>query len=300
MAAHTRKTYRALRRMAPLLLAAVLVLAAGCGPRLTRVGTPGTAPPPAQQASREQLLARYNLLARQVRSLRASVRLQATTGSPFAGIVRQYHQIDGLLLAERPDRLRLIGQAPVVGTSLFDLASSGGQFRLFIPSRHEFVVGRNDAPPRPDRPLDNLRPEHLLQALFWSPIAPEQPVVLEEEETEQPPARFYVLSVIDVHGSEWEISRRIWFDRSDLHLCRIELFGPQGRLEADIQLRAWSGSAEQAFPRELMLRRPQEDYRLTIELRRLELNAAIPADRFELAQPPGSRRVVVGEPGGTP
>ncbi|MGB6198318.1 MAG: hypothetical protein WBF35_02100, partial [Candidatus Acidiferrales bacterium] len=49
------------------------------------------------------------------------------------------------------------------------------------------------------------------------------------------------------------------------------------------------------FAHDIHLHRPQEDYQLEIRVTKLTLNAPIPADRFDLAQPPNSILVRVGE-----
>lgn len=49
------------------------------------------------------------------------------------------------------------------------------------------------------------------------------------------------------------------------------------------------------FAHDIHLHRPQQDYQLEIRVTNLTLNAPIPADRFDLAQPPNSILVRVGE-----
>lgn len=277
-----------------LLLALLVGGASGCGPKTTRRPAPAAPPEPLRQASLAELVARYNRQAEQIESVNASVRLQATTGSRYTGVIRQYRRIDGFLLAERPDRLRLIGDAPVIGTHLFDLAASGGQFSLFVPAKNKFFVGSMGAVKLAGQPLENLRPQHLLQVLFWTPIGPSERALLEEEESEQPPASFYVVSVIEQRGEQLVLRRRIWFNRAaELAISRLELFGAGGKLEADIHYDAWKPLGALTFPQKIVLRRPIEAYQLTLEFSKLTLNVPIPADRFRLTQPPATERVVL-------
>jgi outer membrane lipoprotein-sorting protein len=49
------------------------------------------------------------------------------------------------------------------------------------------------------------------------------------------------------------------------------------------------------FARDIHIWRPQDDYKLEIQIQKLTLNELISADRFELAQPPGTDLVRVGD-----
>ena len=48
---------------------------------------------------------------------------------------------------------------------------------------------------------------------------------------------------------------------------------------------------EPPFPRRIHIRRPQQDYELTVSVTRLTLNGEIADDRFTLEQPAGSELV---------
>ncbi len=256
-------------------------------------------PEPVLTSSKRELVARYDRQAGAVRSLNAAVRLKAETGSAFAGVVKKYRQIDAFLLAERPGYLRMVGQAPVVGTDIFDMASDGATFHMYVPSKRKFLVGPARLEHEAKKSLENLRPQPIFDALIWPKIGVDQPVVLEEENQLQPPARYYVLDVLRHAGTGLAMDRRIWFDRSDLRVSRVEIYGPGGRLESDIRYADWGSQADgRLFPGKIDLSRPHEDYRLAIEILRVKLDAKIPASRFALRQPAGTRRVELGQGGG--
>jgi outer membrane lipoprotein-sorting protein len=275
-------------------------LLAGCASRTRRVTPPASAPKPALVASRQDLVERYNRQAESVRSLHATVRLKAETGSAFAGVIKEYREINAIVLAAQPSFIRVVGQAPVVGADIFDMVSDGQTFRMYVPSKKQFLVGPAKAEQGGKKAIENLRPQPMFDALLWPKIGPEETVVLEQEFEEQPLERDYVLTALRRSGDGFEIDRRIWFDRSDLNVSRVEIFGPGGRLESDIRYGAWSGEGGAAFPRRIVLSRPHEDYRLEINVVRLALNEAIPARQFELEQPAGTTLVKVGESGGKP
>ena len=209
-----------------------------------------------------------------------------------SGVIEEYHEIRGFILATRPDHIRVIGQAPVVAKNIFDMVSDGESFRIFIPPKNKFIVGPATLERPSKKPIENLRPQHLLDALFWPEVDASKTVLFEESNAD--PARYYVLTLLRGSASP-EIARRVWFDRADLSLARIQLYGPGGRLLSDVRYAEWEPIADVRYPRHIWLVRPHDDYQLEVRITRLTLNEDIAADRFRLEQPPGTELVRVGE-----
>lgn len=260
----------------------------------------------AKDATREELLEAYNLIARSTKSLNATVELKPTAGSTYSGVIDEYHEVKAFLLAARPAQIRVIGQAPVIGTTVFDMASDGETFRVSIPSKNKFIVGPVGAERASSKPIENLRPQHLLDALLWPEIRKEESVTLREFNDEN--ARYYVLTVLR-GGYQVEVLREIWFDRTDLHVARMETFGPKGVLLSDVHLSDWqpvdsaagqaapaaSSNGTGSFPRAIRIERPHDDYKLDLQVTKVIMNEEIPAERFKLEQPAGTELVRAGE-----
>jgi len=286
-------------------LAAVTLLAGGCAASRKHVVPPAEMRP-ALEASSAQLIEKYNQQARAVRSLNAAVELLPVAGSSYSGVIEEYHNVKGFVLAQKPAHIRMIGQAPVVAKDIFDMVSDGETFRIFIPSKHQFIMGPAAFERPAKKPIENLRPQHLLDALFWPAIDTRQQVLFEEFNADT--ARYYILTVL--RGmSVLEIVRKVWFDRTDLSVARVQLYGTGGRLVSEIRYADWqpaaSGGTEPGltgsaagYPRHIWLGRPHDDYQLELRITRLTLNEEIAAERFRLEQPPGTELVRVGEGGG--
>jgi outer membrane lipoprotein-sorting protein len=296
-----RRSGRVRVRLAALLL--VSAMAAGCAVSRKQAVPPGQIRQ-ALEAARPQLVAAYNRQAGSIRTITATVRMRPVTGSAYSGVIEQYHEFGGFLLASRPAWIRIIGQAPVVGKDIFDMVSDGHTFRIFIPSKNEFLVGPTNLERPAKNPVENLRPQHILDALFWAELPASAPVLFEQADA--PPNRFYVLTLLRGSGSNLEIARKVWFDRSDLRVSRIEIYGPGGQLDSDITYSDWQPGEEAPpaaspaaqptlFPREIHISRRQQGYQIGISISKLALNAPIPPDHFVLAQPPGTKLVHVGE-----
>jgi outer membrane lipoprotein-sorting protein len=292
-----------------LILATVAAISCGCGGGTAITGhtvVAQTQRPVAKEATREELLDRYNSIVHGTKALNATVQLKPTAGSKYSGVIDEYHEVKAFLLAARPAEIRVIGQAPVVGTTVFDMASDGTTFGVSIPSKHKFMVGPVATDRTSSKPIENLRPQHLLDALLWPEIRKEEASYLREFNDES--ARYYVLTVLR-GGYQTEVLREIWFDRADLQVARLQTFGPKGVLLSDVHFSDWQavyGAAPQSapaaaangsasFPSSIRIGRPHDDYQLDLQVTKITLNEEIPADRFKLEQPEGSELVQVGD-----
>jgi hypothetical protein len=293
------------RGLACMVAATVAAISYSCGGAVkTTHNLPATQVAVVKEATREELLEGYNALAKGVKSVNATVQLKPIAGSKYSGVIEEYHEVKAFLLAERPAYIRMIGQAPVIGKTVFDMASDAESFRVSIPSKNKFLVGAISLERTSSKPIENLRPQHLLDALLWTEIRKEEDVLVEEFNDEK--ARYYVLTVLR-GGYRREILRKIWFNRADLEVARLQEFGPRGALLSDVRYSDWeplTGDQEQtsaatpgitAFPRVIQIDRPHDDYRLDLQVTKLMLNEDIPADRFKLEQPAGSELVQVAE-----
>ncbi|HEY4840253.1 MAG TPA: hypothetical protein VIH72_16680 [Candidatus Acidoferrales bacterium] len=283
----------------PLTLLMTIASLTGCATSHT-VKAPETEIRVTKDATKESLLAAYNHAAAGISSLNLSVDLVPSAGKAYSGIIQQYHEVNAFILAKRPAEVLMIGQ--VLSKDIFDMRSDGETFHIFIPSKNKFMVGSAKLERPAEKPIENIRPQHLLDALFWPEIPAGAAVVIAEDD--ELAARYYVLSIL-TKGASPEIERILWFDRSDLHLARVQIYGPAGRLVSDIRLDEWQAAAPAPssatangaldFPRHIVMQRPHDDYKLEIKVKKVTLNGVISDDRFQLQQPPGTELVNVGE-----
>jgi hypothetical protein len=255
-------------------------------------------------SSKEELLSKYNAQAQAVETINATVELRPTAGSKYSGVIEEYHEVKAFLMAERPASVRMIGQVALIGKTVFDMTSDGEQFRVWIPSKNKFLVGAVSLERQSDKPIENLRPQHLLDALLWQAIRKEESVLFEEYNDET--GRYYVLTQLR-GGYQTEILRKIWFSRADLKVSRLESFAPRGVLVSDVRYANWQAAdvpaaggsaaapAAPVFPRSISINRPHDDYSLGIDVTKVALNQELPVERFELKQPADSELVEVGD-----
>src|SRR5271154_1442058 len=164
----------------------------GCG-GASKISTKTTVAPSEKpfikDATREELLDKYNLYAQNIKTVNATVVLKPTSGTKYSGVIEEYHEVKAFMLAARPWNIRVIGQAPVIGTTVFDMASDGQSFEVFIPSKNKFITGAVALERQSSKPIENLRPQHLVDVLLWPEIRKEETVLFEEYNDDS--ARYY-------------------------------------------------------------------------------------------------------------
>ena len=289
------------------LAVAAWLAASGCSVSHKTVVKPSQTPATLQTATKSQLVDKFNRQADSIHSVNLSVKMKLTGGSNYSGVIEQYHEVNGFMLAAKPANIRVIGQAPVVGKNIFDMVSNGEEFHVFIPSKNDFIVGPANLQRPSKKPIENLRPQHLVDALLWAPVSDRVPILFEQANETQ--ARFYVLTVLrraspsnaDASNSnqspadEFEIALKIWFNRADLNVSRIETYSPGGVLASDDHYSNWDAFGELHYARQIDVARPGDDYQLQISVVKATFNEPIAPDRFILPQPPGTELVRVGE-----
>jgi len=285
-----------------LVLAAATFPATGCLFR-TRKLDRQLSNAPLKSASQEQLIDYLNHEAAVTRSLQATVDIDASSDDPKNGKVTDYKEIRGYVLARKPAMLRMKGLLPLVRNTAFDMVSDGQEFKLWIPPKNKFVVGANsDDNYRPDKRLENLRPQYIYDALLLREIGSDEIAVLEngyetvldarKHRVDQPD---YQLAVIRRGSNGWFLSRKIEFSRSDLMPHRQQIYDQQGNVVTDAKYDKYTEYDGIEFPSTIEIERPQEDYDITLSIVKLELNKPLKDEQFALEQPPGAEVVHLGQ-----
>ena len=274
-----------------LALTAVILATSGCAvKRTTKVAVPQSSAPPVE-ASVEDLVGRVNAQADKIQTLTATVDFEPTAGSVYSGVIKEYHDVKGFILVKQPAFIRVIGQAPIIRTNIFDMVSDGETFRLNIPPKHKFIVGKTSFTRPAKNALENLRPQHILDAMLVQRIDRARDKY-SFEEAEDSGRRYYVLTVFQPGTTAAMFpQRKIWFDRSDLDEARLQSYGPSGNYIEDVQYSNYQNFQGTRYPALIQITRPVEDYRLTITIQKAVFNQEITPDKFELKKPDGAELV---------
>jgi len=247
-------------------------------------------------ADRQSLL---DSIARQfnaVRDFNAQVNMVPALGTAEKSKITEYKDILAYIIFRKPAAIRLIGLYPVVRTKAFDMSSTGEDFKLYVPSRNRFLVGTNEIRQVSANKLENLRPQHFLDAILVRPVDAANEKILLENYTDEDNA-FYVLHVVHQNGNgQLLLLRTIWFGRENLTLARQLIFDPDGNILTDARYSTWKAFDGVPFPKHIEINRPRDEYAVVIDIVKMDINKGVTQDKFTLEQPEGTVLQVVGQP----
>ncbi len=269
-----------------VLLFAMALLAAGCGGR-PRPLLPSA---PLRTATLPQLLARFNRDTAAVHTLSLKLQLTARAGK------HKYPRISAFLLTRKPASIRLWGTFTLLGR-IFDMASNGERFELELPTRNQFIEGRNDVVPATAKsPWEKLRPQVILNALLINPVPDSQSVALDPNSS---PSEYDVFVLQPGPGGFERLVRRITFSRYDLLPVRQVIYDPDG---VHTTIATYAKYAERGgipIPTDMTITRPVEGYTLRFQLDSKGIAVNVPflqPHTFTLTPPRGSTIIKLSDP----
>ena len=276
-------------------LAATLLLSPGCLVRRLKIVRPGfKSTDKLQTATLDQLLARLQTWNQQIQTVTATVDLEPTLGTVLKGEISQLKDIRGYVLIRKPNMIRMFGLYPVVRTRAFDMASNGTDFELFVPVKNKFIVGKNHLDKPSPRKLENLRPQHIFEALVIAPPEKGERAVLENDTDET--NAYYIVHLLREEGGRLLLTRNIWFDRVRLSIARQEIFDETGDIVSDSRYNDYDDVRGVAFPKKISVMRPKDEYGVALTVLKLQLNETLGDEKFALTQPPGTELLDLSAP----
>jgi outer membrane lipoprotein-sorting protein len=261
---------------------------------------------PLKTATAQQLIDIINTEAMKVQTLNATVNLAASSGGSVKGKITDYQEVKGYILVRKPDMLRMIGLMPIVRNRAFDMVSNGSIFKLWVPAKNKFITGHNEVSQPSKQPLENLRPQHIYDALLLRLIDRQNEVAVLEQgnETIQDPKTKktviqpdYIIDVIRRADHGWYLSRKITFSRVDLQPHRQVVYDQNGYVATDATYDNFRDYSGLMFPTVIRIWRPQEEYSVRLTIEKLTLNEPLTDEQFALSQPPGAQLVQLDNPG---
>jgi len=251
-----------------------------------------------KMSNKAELLAYIDSQAAKIQTMQATVDIDTAVGGEKKGKVTEYEEIRGYVFARKPAMLRMIGLFPIVRNRAFDMVSDGEQFKVWIPTKNRFIVGKNDVvTPNVQQPLQNLRPNVIYDALLLRPIDPQTETAVLEDSTETVVGEKgriyerpdYAIDIIRAQGSDSWLSRKIVFSKLDLLPDRQLIYDQSGKLVTDARYSNYQDYSGVQFPERIEIRRPQEEYDITLHIVKMDMNLPLSNDKFVLEQPAGAQ-----------
>jgi Domain of unknown function (DUF4292) len=238
-------------------------------------------------------------------SLKATVDIDSSSGGMKKGHYTDYKEIRGYVLARKPNELHMIGLMPIVRTTAFDMVSDGQEFKLWIPPRNRFVTGKNQVEtPSSDQPMENIRPQNIYEALLIRHIDPNSEIAVLENGYEtlhdvkghRILQEDYELTIIRKDEKGWRLARKIIFGRTDLKPHRQYIYSEDGKVATDAKYAEYKDYDGFSFPSRIEIYRPQEEFDITLNMLKVDINQPLKDDQFVLEQPAGAVVVNLDHP----
>ena len=288
--------------LGPLLLA--VLSTSGCVLR-TRPVEDQYSKVPLKESTQQGLIDSINQQAKAIQSLKATVDIDTSVGGMRKGHYTDYKEIRGYVLARKPDALHMVGLMPIVRTTAFDMVSDGRDFKLWIPAKNRFVMGKNEVgTPNIDQPMENIRPQNIYEALLIQPVDADSEIavlengyeILHDSKGRRILQDDYELTVIQKYDKGWRLARKIIFERTDLKPHRQYIYSEDGKVATDAHYAEYKDYDGFSFPSRIEIYRPQEEYDITLNMLKVDINQPLKDEQFVLEQPSGAVVVNLDRP----
>ena len=289
-------TIRRLARIPALLLPLLL---SGCFVISTTRRLPVPKMPSiTQTVTPDELVKRLNERWASLDSMTAKVDILTSVLQTKEGLAKDYTRMSGIIVMRKPEQLRVLGRAPVIGITMFDMASDGKEFTLYIPSKNIAYKGPATLKKKSDIQYENMRPGFFLDALavrgleaddFYSVTTDSETV----EDTAKKHLFFvpeYILSITKhIPGSHRDQPVRvITFHREDMLPYEQDLYDSEGNLETHVTYRDYQDFGSGLYPSTVTIKRPLEDSQIVLLVEKVAKNVPVAEDQFVVNVPEGT------------
>lgn len=288
-----------MRKVAALLVATcALAPLAGCSlwPTTRRLPKPKV-PLVTKTVAPEELVKQLNDRWMSIDGLTATVEMQATEMKTNEGLAKDFPSGKGYIVMRKPEMLRVVGT--YFSVRIFDMASNGKTFKLYIPSKSMAFEGSTAVRGTAKNPLYNLRPGFFFDAMMVRGLSPDDlySVTADTETIEDIKKKHlllvpeYILNVMRRKPGSQELTpvRVVTFHRDDLLPYGQDLYDDKGNLETQVTYANYIDFGSGLFPAHVVIKRPEEGMSVTLDVLRVTENPTFPADEFEVKIPDGTK-----------
>jgi outer membrane lipoprotein-sorting protein len=246
-----------------------------------------------QTATLDELLAKIERLSL-VKTMKATVELQLSAENEDRSRVRELRPFPGFVIARRPSEIHTIAQVPVVRTTAFQMASNGQTFQMHVPSRKRFLVGDATHDQRSENRTENVRPQHILEALLIEPPRSDELATIEN--AIEGLTAYQVVGLVRPSGDrKAKLTRKFWFSRETLELSHMQVLDDRGDTATLARYEQWSEQDALPYAEIVTVIRPADGYSLRIRFLSPGLNETVSDKSFVLETPEGVTVERIGE-----
>jgi outer membrane lipoprotein-sorting protein len=288
-----------IRRVFNGCLLGLPLLLAGCSllPTTRKLPVP-KAPATVQNATPEELVAQVNKSWDALNTITAKVNILASITKPKEGSVTTEPAFTANILLSKPGMLRVYARVPVLGTEMFDMATDGRNFTLYVPSRKEAVKGPNALTKKSPNEFENMRPAFFYDAMAVRGVSPDElySVTADTETIEDPQKKHllskaeYVLTIMRTLPGSRQLKpvRVVTIDRFDLKPYQQDIYDADGNLETQVFYGNYSDFNGVDYPSTITIKRPLESYQIVLTVLTVTENQSLDHDEFVVDVPAGT------------
>ncbi len=188
--------------------------------------------------------------------------------------------LDGLIAFEKPDHIRITCHD--ILEKRMDFVSDGKRFWLLVnaPGKKEIYKGSSEASRQEGFPFSA---ELLSEALGIGPINwPEESHYL----IEKYPDAYAVLFLLKEKDRIRPL-KRVWLDRRNLRISRLQVFTPSGEVFAEASLSDYQKVEDFEIPHSVRIEWPFEESFLELKTKDPSINSALPEKIWKFKVPAG-------------
>ena len=259
-------------------------------PKPISVGTPRTLTP-------LELVNELDTRWEEMQTLNATVEIQASAEKSAEGVARDYTSFRSIILLRKPGMLRVFGRVPVVGTTMFDMATDGSNFTLYVPSKSKAVRGANSLKKKSANQMENLRPDFFYDAMMVRGLEPQDHFsVTADSETlvDDSKKHLYIVPeyVINItravpNSREQAPVRSITMIRTTMLPYQQDFYDDDGNIVTRVIYSGYQDFGFGMYPGTITIRRPQEQFELVLTVDKISRNTPLSDDQFSVKVPEG-------------
>jgi outer membrane lipoprotein-sorting protein len=246
-------------------------------------------------ATLAQLLSQVNSRFDSVQTINATVEITATTGGGREGKITQHPSFSGYIFLRKPEDMRVLLRVPILGSQALDMVSDGKTWKLWVPPQHRAMEGTSEVTTPSKNGLENLRPAVFFDSMLVRGLGAGQIVSMTADsrvvENEQKKKDFIEEPDYDLEflappqGETAHTIRVIHIGRSSLLPYQQDIYGPDGQVVTRAYYSNYQKFGDIPFPMKIEIKRPLDQYSLTVVISKLTLNQKLDDDQFELKIP---------------
>jgi hypothetical protein len=273
------------------------ILLSGCSlfPTIRKLPMP-KAPMITRTVTPDVLVAGLNQRWDALKTLTATVEIQASVYKSKEGTAKDYPTLHGFILMRKPAMLRVVGM--YLGVRAFDMASDGSESTISIPAEKKVIKRSNSLKKKSANALENIRPQFFLDALVVGGLDPDDLYeVTSDAPTEEDTARKHLYSipqyVLNISrrkaGSQQLLPvRKVFFHREDLQPYEQDIYDSEGTLETQVLYDDYQNFDTVIYPSSIVIKRPLEELEISLTVDKINENQTLKDDQFVVTPAEGS------------